>query len=146
MNNKNKFWQISLYLINIVAIAQSIYFAHPAIAMLVFYLLLLSQWLVYREEYLLKRRRKRLLDVLSRCDPSSLEVFETIRDAMSQGMLSVAEVSEVLSTLINTPDKPSPPLKECQSCRFWHGKNNIVCAVRPSGYEGDDCTDFEEKP
>lgn len=43
-----------------------------------------------------------------------------------------------------------PTLSQCQSCRNHHGKSYggslLVCAIHPSGYEGDECEDFESIP
>lgn len=140
---KNKLLDILVCLINLLAIVLNVYLGHPFIAMSVSLLFLLSQLLVFRDNFLREQRTKRLLLSLGRCEASSPEVFETIDIWRSQGMT----VTEVL-TALNRPlraNVPSP-LEECQACRFWHGKNGIVCAVHPLGYQGDSCLDFFKMP
>jgi hypothetical protein len=34
----------------------------------------------------------------------------------------------------------------CNQCRFFHGDNNIVCALHPSGKEFRRCPDYEASP
>lgn len=42
-------------------------------------------------------------------------------------------------------DRPTP----CQGCINYYGKtdggNKLICAIHPSGVEGDTCPDFEQK-
>ena len=101
-----------LYLFNVVAIAQSIYFGHPFLATFVLFSLILSQFLVYRENFLIKRRTKTWLDALRRIETCSPEEFEQVQIAMSQGMLTFSEVSQTLSRLAGIKDLPQLPLKE----------------------------------
>jgi apolipoprotein N-acyltransferase len=32
----------------------------------------------------------------------------------------------------------------CKSCDFYHGKDGLVCANHPCGFEGDYCPDYQE--
>lgn len=35
-----------------------------------------------------------------------------------------------------------PPARHCKYCRFYHGVNNIVCAIHPYGPDSKVCSDF----
>lgn len=141
MNNKQ--WHIFNHLIVTVS-SIGIYTKGWHVASIIYFnLYVVTQILRIREEFLLKQKTKKMLDAIARIEASSPEVFEAIEVAVSQGM-TVSQVSIALNRLSSV--NVLSPSKQCQSCRFWHGKNNVVCAVHPSGYEGDFCTDFEEKP
>lgn len=77
----------------------------------------------------------------------ALEILRQIeRMATSGATSSSADAFLVPQEPFNLTGNKTLDLPQyCKGCRFYHGRNNLICAVHPSGIETDTCNDWESK-
>lgn len=119
---------------------------HHALACLYFSGYSLAWFFRVREERKREQYLKELLDLNQLVTRRPCGEKRRIHRIIYGTGLSVEEFHHGLNQLAGMGATTTPPLKQCGNCKFYHGKNRIVCAVHPEGYEGDFCADFDEKP
>lgn len=115
---------------------------HHALACLYFSGYSLAWFFWVRKERERKQYVDELLDIAMRVQTCSWDELERLQI----GIMSTVELQSALSRLTNTPIGTPTLSKKCVNCKFYHGKNGIVCAVHPGGTESDSCADFDRKP
>lgn len=66
-------------------------------------------------------------------------------DDASDGLRRVASLQAIPNGVIGDRGRWVELPALCRSCRFFSGDRHLLCAVRPQGYEGDRCPDWEGK-
>ncbi|MEM9450323.1 MAG: hypothetical protein AAGA75_17550, partial [Cyanobacteria bacterium P01_E01_bin.6] len=64
--------------------------------------------------------------------------------SLPSSVLSIALVNEHGRAVWQMDKDGERAIAQCLSCRYYHGNDGIVCAMHPSGVDGD-CVDFREK-